>query len=334
MHSLEQKKFIDEALQMAESINIKYKLLKTLELSKLKDQVMFENAKKSLLRAWEIEKELYKQNYLTAHDVISLIYYISRNFKVSPNLMMEKIIHNNLGDFEPCERVLFQLDRLVKTDFEYQCQRIKKMVPDFIFDNMSRNDMKRQVKSNFEYQSALYFDYYYVFMSLIDESFRKTHDAKLKEKILHIKYLVPYICTDLEKTFYDQNFEVPNSLYLAYKMQGDFCGFPDFLQNMQVNGMFFQIFSAERDNILKITDDEFDSRKFDATISSFFMRSAAVFLDSEFLADLNNAFIDNVNCYDKAYAKKQEAVNLIISTYDETKKDKSLHKYLSLRKPR
>lgn len=309
------EKNIVDALNYADQIATKYKELKTMELSGLKDSVLYKNICSELENCIKKENRFYKNICINNEEEIEyMITTLCSNYDIDVNQSLESLLHSNEKKFVPALRVVFKFENFIKDDYQSY---------EYYIDETELN-------CHLKFQKNLLKNY-----CLVLESFIKRYvleEPKYNDTNLYIKYLLSFINSDMEKEFC-KSFDFNSELFLDYKMYGDFFRMSNYIQEQYINLHLYKKFIDEIDRLLRINDLEFDDLMEDILVSEIILKSVSVFFDDSFMEDLLNDLNDYVFANDVLYPNNKRIIANILNLNDITKKDKAHYSYLSLKLP-
>ena len=183
MNDINLESIIEKMISYADDISIKYKELKTLELSGLKDSSLYEKVCISLKNNILEESKFYNTLGFSKDVIDYIINFICRKYSINLNQNLESLMHSKNKKFLPAMRVIFKVEMFIKNDY----QSIE-----MFFD-------KKELDRHFNYQKNLLINYYLVLESHIKQ-YANT-EVNFLESILYLKYLLPFINSSIEEEF-------------------------------------------------------------------------------------------------------------------------------------
>ena len=302
--------FIEKALSFAESISYHYEKLKTLECSNLKNEFVYTNVLNDLKRLIDKEDELYYNYVFTNDERNYIVSYICFNYGIDIELNLEKILHDNFKCFDKALRVVAKIDDMYKDDV---------ITDDKYFDVTDAFD-------HIEFQKKLLNNYYLVLEEIINSYIENEKD--FLEVNIHIKYLLPFIKSDIEQIFI-QNSGFNDKVFLDYNMYGDYFEISRDTQEQYVQMHLFSRFVEEINNLLDIEDKNYINSANYILVSEIILKSLIIFFDNSLIdaamADLKEHIINN----SKSFINNKKIITNIFNFIENTKKDKCGY-YLSL----
>lgn len=326
MKTVLEKKLI-EMINIATNISIKYKQLKTMEQSNMKDESVYKSICIELANLHKEENEYYKNTKLNKNETIDLMKLLVSKNTFDPNNNIEDVIHAKTK-FNPEQRVFYRLHDSVRYN-EKDKYNIIDTIPNELKNKLSSNNIKNQIKGNLLFEENVLNNYYLILESFIIKYLET--DPECREDLIHTKYLLSFLNTNVEKEFIDNNFDFKTNLYLNYPMIGDFYNMPRYVQEIKLNDIIFIIFAEESARLLDIKDNEIEKNKFDIILSKIILRSTTIFFSEEFLKTRQNKFDEFMKQNYLIFLNNQYAVKSITNIYNSAKKDKSNYQYLSLK---
>lgn len=315
--------FLQKMIDIADSIAIKYRELKTMEQSSLRDNQVYQTTCKQLENNIKDEEYYYnalKKDNFTANEllkILSLKYNIKSQIVLSDKLL-------EITDFNGYERVFFKLYKIYCFDSEKYYEKYASGLKCIL----STSDIKKQINVGLIFQKNILYEYNLVILSFIERLLNRSN-IRNKNEFIRIKYLIMFLDEDIEQYFIKNKNKIECSPYLSFTMVGDLETMPRLVQKKYLQ-------QALLNKITRITKKYLaeyhrtNSDDFIWQLAEVLMRSAIIFFDEETVAKSKEEFDDLVKKNYIHFIDKQEMVNKIHNIYDSTKKDKSNYKYLSL----
>lgn len=326
MNRLEEK--LNELISITDNIKIKYKQLKTMEQSDMKDENVFKSICLELNNLYNLEQQFYQNNYFTKDDILIIMETLIDKNTFDPTDTMEDILHNT-KNFDSYQRIFNHFYTIFKYDTK-ECDDQLDGIPDIIKSALPIERMKKQIHANYLFEKNVLNNYYLVLESFINRYLET--DTEYKNALIHLKYLLSFLNSDIEKEFINNNFVFKTDLYLNYLMTGDINKISRTVQKIKLNDTIFIIFAEESARLLNIEDKDINNNnKFDIMLSKIILRSTTVFFDEDFLKIRQNEFLEFTQEKYLMFLNNKYAIKSITNIYNNTKKDKSNYKYLSLK---
>ena len=246
-----------------------------------------------------------------------MISFIAVNFNIDENESLEFLLHNQRENYNPVYRIYFRFSSLIENHFDI-CEE-------------DEEEIKEEMIRHIKFQKNLLTNYCSVIESFVSSYLLSEQDYQ--DELLYIKYLLPFINSDIEKVFLKE-FKFKENILLDFKFFGDVFRMSDIVQKQYIHLQLFDKFVNEINNILEIEDLYFKENLNKILISEIIIKSISVFFSekeiNDSLRDLSEHIIRNAVCF----CDNQLAVQNVFNLKNITKKDKEKFAYLSLKLPR
>jgi len=309
--------FLSNVYFFASKISLIYSELKGLELNGLFGMPLYQEKANELKLFLIQEKDFYNSYHFSDEELDYMISFIAVNFNIDENESLEFLLHNQRENYNPVYRIYFRLSSLIENHFDI-CGEDEEEIKD---------EMIRHIK----FQKNLLTNYCSVIESFVSSYLLSEQDYQ--DELLYIKYLLPFINSDIEKVFLKE-FKFKENILLDFKFFGDLFRMSNLVQNQYINLQLFERLVDEINNVLEIEDRYFKDNLKEVLISEIIIKSVSVFFSEQFindtLSDLNEHIIENAVCF----CDNQLAVQNVFNLREITKKDKERFAYLSLKLPR
>lgn len=329
----ERKKFLREARKKAEMIYSEYNLLNTLDNSVLCSTALHDDALINLKDALKEENAMYVEKKLSPIELSDLISeLIAETRIINPfRPMGERLLCMPNEDILG-ERIYQKLMELIEKDNVYKKEQIRAFLGERLATSMGNTKINDAIVKSKNIEDSLLVDYYSIFLAFIERALENKNNAFSNNLLTKVKYDIAMMSPQIESILLKTHFKVEKSVYLTHKLAADMAKLPPFLQNIHFDRYGRKEAINQIVELLKISDEQIDAKNTEILFREYLLRSAFLLMSEEEIVSSNDFFHELAdNRTIKVVGNK--TIDIISRAYSQIKKDKCLHKHLSLRKP-
>lgn len=331
----EELTIIESFLQSSHKINTIYEKLYNLEINNQKNSKEYLNLIKELKEEINIENNKYQKANLTIEQKTKIIELLSTNPNSSKTDSITTII--NQSDNDTITRRIFNIlvnQTIVNIDYT------KNNIPTELLEllnnfGLSLDDNKTytEITNYSKIQLAINNDINSIFLVILQETLNLWKYSKYKNNLLKALYSTSFINKDIEKELLNNNFNIPNNIYLSSKLVNDLLKSNSNIYNIINTLLVEPQIEKHIINLLEIKDSEYNnpSINISSILTECYIRSLLTFLNDDRINHLKNQFLYLISnpIYLKNHANDRISQDSIMNCFRNVKYDKSKKRTIS-----
>lgn len=322
---------IETLIRIVNKIYQIYTNLITLEYEENKNSSEYKSLLEKLNELKVLEEVHYEYANLTNEKIAAWTNYIYTFTSIDTTESPLNCILDNNFEHIIYYRILESLKNLAlankdKQTFETIVQSTIKLEEKSLEDLISL--IMEQYQSSLEFDYAIEKDAYSAFLRLFYQ--QSQNDKTLKKDFLQIKYILSFISPIMEEELFENEFSIPNELYISNKLVIDKYNIPEDIYYHEKNNIFLNWALQQIFRLLETKDEEHIKNRLPILLKSLFIRACFLNADKKELEDFNYYYHNLLEKLQTKESRKSEEV--ISNCFRKINKDRELARYLSFKK--
>ena len=325
---------IESYLKSSQKINIIYEKLYQLDINNKKNSIEYQNLIKELQKEINIETQKYQNSNLTTEQNTKIIELISTS-NTNKTDSISTII--NQYDFDLISRRVFNiLTNQIITNIDYTINKKDIQSLEFLntFELSTNNNTYNEISNYTKIQIAINNDIKLIFLLILQETLNLCKYSKYKNDLLKSLYSTSFINKEIEQELINNNFTLPNNIYLSSKLINDLLKSNNNIYNIITTILVEPLTEQNIFNLLEIKDNEYNNQfiNIKAILTECYIRALLTFLNEERIKYQQNKFQHILS--NNKYLNNIISIDIINNCFNNIKYDKTKKRTISLTIPK
>lgn len=325
---------IEILLQSSNKINSIYDKLYKLEITKQKDSPEYNNQLEMLKKAIKSEKKKYQNANLTSeqqYKIIELLANTPNSLKISDTFSIIKQDDND----KLIRRVINILISQTITNIDYS--KILNEVLEIIKAlgiPIDDEELSKDINNQSRIELAINNDINLVFLAILQESSSLFKYSEYKNELKKAIYNTSFINIDIEGQLIENNFNLPDNIYISSKLINDILKTEPTIYNRILSIIVQTQIIMHIKSLLEIKDENYNNRNtnISSIINQCYIRALLTFMNDDEIYKLNEQFHELIESptYLKDHPKDRISEEIIIKCFKSVKYDRVKKRTISL----